>query len=69
MWRMCRPVIRLDRVLAMTVTAVQGDWSDFHHRALERVSHVPGVQRAAFAWGTPLTGNDWPGLWRSKGIP
>jgi putative ABC transport system permease protein len=59
----------LDRVLAMTVTAVQGDWSDFHHRALERVSRVPGVQRAAFAWGTPLTGNDWPGLIEIEGHP
>jgi len=59
----------LDRVLAMTVTAVQGDWSDFHHRALERVSQVPGVQRAAFAWGTPLTGNDWPGLLEIEGHP
>jgi putative ABC transport system permease protein len=52
----------MDRVLTMTVTAVQGDWSDFHRRALERVSHVPGVQQAAFVWGTPLTGNDWPAL-------
>jgi len=59
----------LDRVLAMTVTAVQGDWSDFHHRALERVSRVPGVQRAAFVWGTPLTGNDWPGLVEIEGHP
>jgi putative ABC transport system permease protein len=59
----------LDRVLTMTVTAVQGDWSDFHHRALERVSHVPGVQAAAFAWGTPLTGNDWPGLVELEGHP
>jgi putative ABC transport system permease protein len=59
----------LDRVLAMTVTAVQGDWSDFHHRALERVSHLPGVQRAAFVWGTPLTGNDWPGLVEIEGHP
>ena len=52
----------LDHVLTMTVTAVQGNWSDFHQRALERVSRVPGVQQAAFAWGTPLTGNDWPGI-------
>ena len=59
----------LDRVLAMTVTAVQGDWSDFHHRALERVSRVPGVQQAAFVWGTPLTGNDWPGLVEIEGHP
>jgi hypothetical protein len=43
----------MDRVLTMTVTAVQGDWSDFHQRALERVSRRPGVERAAFAWGTP----------------
>jgi len=52
----------IDRILTMTVTAVQGDWSDFHHRALERVATVSGVQRAAFVWGTPLTGNDWPSL-------
>jgi len=51
----------MDRILTMTVTAVQGDWLDFHRRALERVGRVPGVQQAAFAWGTPLTGNDWPG--------
>jgi putative ABC transport system permease protein len=50
----------MDRVLTMTVTAVQGDWSDFHQRALERVARVPGVGQAAFAWGTPLTGNSWP---------
>jgi len=50
----------VDRILTMTVTSVQGDWADFHHRALERVMAVPGVQRAAFVWGTPLTGNDWP---------
>ena len=39
---------------------MQGNWSDFHLRALERVSKVPGVQQAAFAWGVPLTGNNWP---------
>jgi len=59
----------LDRVLTMTVTAVQGDWSDFHHRALERVSRVPGVQQAAFVWGTPLTGNDWPAMVEVEGHP
>jgi putative ABC transport system permease protein len=41
------------RILTMSVTAVQGDWSDFHRRALERVSALPGVQYAAFAWGMP----------------
>ena len=50
----------MDRILTMTVTSVQGDWADFHHRALDRVAAVPGVQKAAFVWGTPLTGNDWP---------
>jgi putative ABC transport system permease protein len=59
----------MDRILTMTVTAVQGDWADFHARALERVSRVPGVQQAAFAWGTPLTGNDWPGLLEIEGHP
>ncbi len=43
-------------ILTMTVTAVEGNWSDFHHRALEKVSAVPGVRSAAFAWGVPLTG-------------
>jgi len=50
----------MDRILTMTVTAVQGDWLSFHRRALERVSAIPGVEKAAFVWGTPLTGNDWP---------
>ncbi|HEV3057090.1 MAG TPA: ABC transporter permease [Vicinamibacterales bacterium] len=59
----------MDRVLTMTVTAVQGDWSDFHQRALESVSRLPGVEQAAFAWGTPLTGNDWPGLVELEGHP
>ena len=48
-----------DRVLTMSVTAVAGGWTDFHVRALESVSTIPGVERAAFAWGVPLTGNNW----------
>ena len=59
----------MDRVLTMTVTAVQGNWSDFHQRALERVSRVPGVAQAAFVWGTPLTGNDWPAMVELEGHP
>jgi putative ABC transport system permease protein len=59
----------IDRVLTMTVTAVQGNWADFHQRALERVSRVPGVQKAAFVWGTPLSGNDWPALVEIEGHP
>ena len=27
---------------------------------------VPGVQQAAFAWGVPLTGNNWPGDGRDR---
>jgi putative ABC transport system permease protein len=57
------------RILNMTVTAVQGDWNAFHTRALERVSALPGVERAAFAWGVPLTGNNWPGTFEFEGQP
>jgi putative ABC transport system permease protein len=57
------------RILTMSVTAVQGDWSDFHLRALDRVSALPGVQHAAFAWGVPLTGNSWPGTIEIEGLP
>ena len=46
-------------VLTMSVTAVDGDYYDFHQRALERVSALPSVEAAAFAWGVPLTGNSW----------
>jgi putative ABC transport system permease protein len=56
-------------VLTMSVTAVQGDWSNFHQRALERVSALPGVQQAAFAWGVPLSGNSWPGSVEIEGQP
>ena len=45
----------------MTVTTMERQKStEFHRLALERVSSVPGVTRAAFAWGVPLTGNKWP---------
>lgn len=57
------------RILTMSVTAVQGDWSNFHQLALERVSALPGVQYAAFAWGVPLTGNSWPVTLEIEGQP
>jgi putative ABC transport system permease protein len=60
---------RVDHVLTATVTAVQGDWAAFHQRALERVSALPGVSRAAFAWGVPLTGNNWAGALDIEGRP
>src|SRR5207245_5118261 len=56
-------------ILTMSVTAVRGDWSDFHRRALERVSALPSVQYAAFAWGVPLTGNNWPATVEIEGQP
>ena len=59
----------IDRILTMTVTAVQGDRLQFHQRALERVSAIPGVRHAAFAWGVPLTGNNWPGEVEVEGHP
>jgi putative ABC transport system permease protein len=48
------------RILTMSVTSVQMSDGDFHRRALERVQALPGVQHAAYAWGVPLTGNNWP---------
>src|SRR5262245_1495715 len=51
----------------MTCTAVQGDWMGFHTLALERVAALPGVEGAAFAWGVPLTGNNWPGAVELEG--
>ena len=50
------------RILTMSVTEVQSwsTWGSFHRQALERVAAIPGVQYAAFAWGVPLTGNNWP---------
>lgn len=60
---------KIGHILTMTVTAVQGDWSDFHRRALERVASLPGVQGVAFAWGVPLTGNNWPGAVEIEGQP
>jgi putative ABC transport system permease protein len=57
-----RPGYDTENILALTVTAMQGDrWKAFHAEALERVATIPGVQYAAFAWGLPLTGNNWPG--------
>jgi len=60
---------RTGQILNMTVTAVQGDWNAFHTRALQSVSALPGVEGAAFAWGVPLTGNNWPGTFEFEGQP
>jgi putative ABC transport system permease protein len=60
------------KILTMSVTAVQRDYGErlvFHQQALERVSRLPGVRHAAFAWGVPLTGNNWPNGVEIEGQP
>lgn len=59
------------RILTMSVTEVQSrsNWGPFHRQALERVAAIPGVQYAAFAWGVPLTGNNWPATLDLEGQP
>ena len=58
------------RILTMSVTEVQySNWDSFHRQALERVAALPGVQYAAFAWGVPLTGNNWPASLEIEGQP
>jgi putative ABC transport system permease protein len=59
------------RILTMSVTEVRSysEWASFHRHALERVSAIPGVQYAAFAWGVPLTGNNWPATMEIEGQP
>jgi putative ABC transport system permease protein len=59
------------RILTMSVTDVQNwsTWGSFHRQALERVAAIPGVQYAAFAWGVPLTGNNWPARVDIEGQP
>src|SRR2546421_2977556 len=58
-------------ILTMSVTEVQGrsTWGSFHRQALDRVAALPGVQYAAFAWGVPLTGNNWPATLEIEGQP
>lgn len=61
----------MGRILTMSVTDVQSHstWDSFHRQALERVAAVPGVEYAAFAWGVPLTGNNWPATLEIEGQP
>ena len=58
-------------ILTMSVTEVQSrsNWGPFHKQALERVAAIPGVEYAAFAWGVPLTGNNWPATMEIEGQP
>jgi putative ABC transport system permease protein len=59
------------QILTMSVTEVQSrsNWGPFHRQALERVAALPGVEYAAFAWGVPLTGNNWPATMDIEGQP
>jgi putative ABC transport system permease protein len=58
-------------ILTMSVTEVRSfsEWTTFHKQALQRVAAIPGVQYAAFAWGVPLTGNNWPATLEIEGQP
>jgi putative ABC transport system permease protein len=57
-----RPGYDTENILALTVTTVTPNtFREFHTQVLDRVAALPGVVRTAFAWGVPLTGNNWPG--------
>ena len=67
-----RPGYDIENILAVTVTSVAGTpnaSSEFHTQVLDRVAALPGVTRAAFVWGLPLTGNKWPGTMELVGQP
>ena len=65
------PGYKISHILTMSVTEVQSyaTWGSFHRQALERVAALPGVEYAAFAWGVPLTGNNWPATMEIEGQP
>lgn len=62
-----RPGYLTQNILTMEVTLTEGPdymtefakWSDLHELALQRVATLPGVQKAAFGVGVPLTGQKW----------
>jgi putative ABC transport system permease protein len=61
----------ISHIVTMSVTEVRSrdEWTNFHKQALQRVAAIPGVQYAAFAWGVPLTGNNWPATLEIEGQP
>ena len=64
------PGYQTEQILAVTVTSVTPNTSrQFHTAVLDRVAALPGVARAAFVWGLPLTGNKWPGTMELVGQP
>lgn len=62
---------KTEHILTMSVIEVQSwsTWGSFHRQALDRVAALPGVRYAAFAWGVPLTGNNWPVTLEIEGQP
>jgi putative ABC transport system permease protein len=65
------PGYNTSHIVTMSVTEVRSfaEWTGFHKQALQRVAAIPGVQHAAFAWGVPLTGNNWPATMEIEGQP
>ena len=58
------------QILTMSVTAVQGDWADFHRRALERVSALPRRAVRRVRLGSAPDRQQLAGdTWKSKGSP
>jgi len=52
-----KPGYDTKNILTLNVTSFETDWHHFHNEALAKVSALPGVRAAAFAWGVPLSGN------------
>jgi len=64
------PGYEIQNILTMNVTDVhEENFYAFHGRALDRLAALPGVKNAAFAWGTPLTGNRWLNAVEIEGQP
>jgi putative ABC transport system permease protein len=64
-----KPGFDTKNILTVSVTTMMDNFVDFHHRALERIAALPGVTKAGFAWGVPLTGNKWTGPVTVEGQP
>jgi putative ABC transport system permease protein len=67
-----RPGFDTQNILTMNVTLPDWDGQkmyDFHVRSLERLASLPGVKRAAFGWGLPLTGDKWINVLSIDGQP
>lgn len=58
-----QPGYDTENILTMDVTPMNGlktmQWLSTQAEDLTRVAALPGVRNVAFAWGLPLTGNDW----------